>query len=112
MKRILYNFRVYILGVTLLFFVLDLVFIKGTYDLLILFLMFFWILNVLNYKISFKSHFMIGIVLLAIVPFSLIFKLNMLAEKISIWSYVFFIFALTQKIFYKDTKSHNVLRRM
>jgi len=107
MKRILYNFRVYILGVAISLFVLDLIFIKGTYDLSILFLMAFWILNVVNYKLNYKFDFMIGIILFALIPFILIFKLNMLAEKISIWSYAFFIFALAQKFFVKGRTSYN-----
>lgn len=107
MKKLLYNFRIYILGVTLLLFILELVFVKGTYDLSILVLVLLWILNVVNYELDFRFNSIIGLVFLALVPISLIFKLNVLAEKISIWSYTFFILALTQKIFAKNTISYN-----
>ncbi|OGC57219.1 hypothetical protein A3H26_02145 [candidate division WWE3 bacterium RIFCSPLOWO2_12_FULL_36_10] len=107
MRKLLYNFRIYILGVTLALFVLELVFIKGTFDLSILLLMAFWILNVVNYKLNYKFDFMIGMVILALVPLSLIFKFYMLAEKMSIWSYAFFIFALAQKFFVKGRTSYN-----
>src|SRR3989344_5826159 len=106
-RKLLYNFRIYILGVTLALFVLELVFIKGTFDLPILVLMALWILNVLNYKLDFKFNSMIGLVFLALIPFTLIFKFNMLAEKLSIWSYTFLILALVQKVFVKGTTPHN-----
>jgi len=107
MKKILFNFRIYILGVTVSLFVLDLVFIKDNYDFMFFLIMMFWILDVVNYKFNFKFNFVIGIILFALVPFTLMFKFNMLAEKISIWSYVFFILAIAQKFFLKSIIIHN-----
>ena len=87
---------------------LDIFVLKFTSDLLILILTGLWILSV--YRFKFKGRVSIGLALgfLILCPFLLIFKKELIAEKVAIWAYLFLVVGVIQLFieYFKEGKEN------
>ena len=97
LKFILGNYFFW-LSVTALGIFLDIFVFKFTSDFIILFFTGLWILVVRHYK--FEGRVSIGLALgfLILCPFLLILKQETVAEKASIWTYMFLVVGVVQEI--------------
>lgn len=75
------------------------IFIVGSRsDLRALFLISLWILSVRLHKFEARISIAVGLALLTLCPFVLIFDQGSIAKKVAIWTYLFLLVGVVQKI--------------
>lgn len=98
MKKFLSKHRLAVLFLAALGIFFDLFIIDSDYDLRVLFLTGLWILSVRLHKFEARVSIAVGLALLALCPFALIFGRSSVAEKAAIWAYLFLIVGVVQEM--------------
>lgn len=98
MIKILLSRRLAALFLAVLGIFFDIFIIDSSSDLRILFLIGLWILSIRLHKFEAQVTMVIGLALLALCPFALIFSRSSVAEKAAIWAYLFLIVGVIQEL--------------
>lgn len=96
-KMSLVHYKHFLLGACTLGIFIDIFLFTPTADLVILFLTGLWVLTVWLYKFEGRVSIAGALVFLAMCPFLLIFKKELIAEKAAIWTYMFLVIGVAQE---------------
>jgi len=88
---------------------LDIFLFKKNSDLLTTIFTFTWIFSMVGYKSEARTSFTFALGYLVLCPFLLIFKLDFIAEKAAIWTYMMLVVGTVQSIFELKTNPKNLL---
>ncbi len=101
--------RYYLLAFTAVGILVDTFFFDFTSDLVILFLIFFWVICVWLFYFEGRVSIGVGLGFLTLCPFLIIFKAEPIAEKSAIWAYMFLFVGVVQQIIaYRKEQSAKV----
>jgi len=104
-KKLVFKYRVYILGIFGVVLIWDIFFSPQISDLAVLILLFLWVLNVLNFRLEPKTSFILAAVSYGI---SFIFQFlnkEVIMEKGASWFFVFLTIALIQRLIKEFSKN-------
>jgi len=106
-KKLVFKYRVYILGIFCLGLILDIFFNPKISDSIVILLIVFWLINIKNFKIRPTQTLVLAASAYFIAFVFQFFNKEVIMEKGASWFFVFLTIALVQRIieeFSKDDK--------
>jgi len=95
-KKLVFKYKVYILGIFCLGLIWDIFFNPQIFDLAVLSLLFLWILTVFNFKFKPKASFILATISYGISFVFQFFNKEMIVEKGVSWFFLFLLVGLVQ----------------
>lgn len=92
------NIRLFWLLVSLFGILSDFFFLKKNSDFTTLLFTFTWILAMIGYRMEARTSFLFALFYLVLCPFLLIMKLDFIAEKAAIWTYMMLVVGTIQSV--------------
>ncbi|CAN5194789.1 hypothetical protein BH11PAT1_BH11PAT1_0100 [soil metagenome] len=108
-RDVLKNNKKYLIGIGVLGLLFHIYYFQSINSVMILPVFFYWMFLGITYRFSEKYFFGIALIFLLFVPIFFLQNNFSLAEKLSVWEFIFLILGLTQwilfdVIFYKTKK--------
>lgn len=91
-----FRFPIFIISLILIF--IDIFFIPKSSDIFILFVLFFWTLFIIGFRVEARISFLFALVYLLICPVFLLLQKEAVAEKSAIWTYMMLVAGTVQSI--------------
>ena len=107
-KYVSINIRLFWLIISLLGILFDIFIFKKNSDFITLLLTITWILTMIGYRLEARTSFLFALFYLVLCPFLLILKLDFIAEKAAIWTYMMLVVGTIQSIIELKTNPTNL----
>jgi|GEM_PF-5844320 len=108
-KSLSANFRLFWLVITLVGILFDIFFFKKSSDFITILFTLTWSFSLVGFRFEARTSFLFALLCLTLCPFLLIFKLEFMAEKAAIWTYMMLVVGTVQSIVEAKTNPRGLI---